>query len=429
MQNDDRPALEALPYHRAMCDYLKSEETEVWQWYASNKVRQDQAEAVRFELLKATYRVERDEQPKLYEAADAVAERLSPGVPITIYQAQNPTGINASLASLPGEAHIVLHGPVASKLTDVELRAVLGHELSHLLLWQLCDGELLIADQVLAAMTFDPAVRPAHFAAARLFALYNEIFCDRGALLVAEDPLAVISMLVKLETELEDVSGESYLRQAEEIFTKGKPVADQFTHPETFIRARAVKLWAEGDPESNAKIEGMIEGAPALQSLDLLGQTKVAALTRRLVDAALAPRWMRTELTLAHARLYFEDYTPAEDRPGDSSQQPRQRPFDPAAAWEPLAADDFQTDDRPLRDYYCFILLDFVTADRDLEEGPLAVALVLSERLGLKERFTEIARKELRLRKKQLEKIDRKRDELIEKADAAYKKDGAMQSP
>ena len=34
--------------------------------YASNKVRDEQAEAVRFDLLKSTYRLEREAQAELY---------------------------------------------------------------------------------------------------------------------------------------------------------------------------------------------------------------------------------------------------------------------------------------------------------------------------------------------------------------------------
>ena len=108
---------------------------------------------------------------------------------------------------------------------------------------------------------------------------------------------------------------------------------------------------------------------------------------------------MQTEPVLAHARLFFEDYVPPED------------------LLEDLAlADDLRTDDRPMQDYYGYVLLDFVTADRDLEELPLAAALVLAEKLGLKDRFTEIAKRELRLRKKQLETIDQDKEELLAKA-------------
>ena len=81
---------------------------------------------------------------------------------------------------MPGEAHIVLHGPVVSKLTDAEFRALLAHELSHF-------SPLAILGRRVPGDGADPGrpdARPAadtpHFASARLFALYNEVFCDRG---------------------------------------------------------------------------------------------------------------------------------------------------------------------------------------------------------------------------------------------------------
>jgi len=391
--------LQPLPYHEAICAYLKDEEPEIWQWYASNKVREEQAEAVRFDLLKSTYRVDRESQPNVYAAAETVAEKLSLDVPITVYQAQNPVGLNASLAYVPNEAHVVLHGAITSKLTDAELRALLAHELSHLALWQHWDGEFLVADQILAALTHDQLAETPHFASARLFGLYNEIFCDRGSLLVVGDPLVVVAMLVKVSTELEEVSAESYIRQAEEIFSKKATKAADLTHPEAFIRARAVKLFGDGDSEADEKIKEMIEGRPALHDLDLLGQKKVSGLTRQLLDVFLAPSWMQSETVMAHARLFFDEYT--------VSKGPHEV--------GPLA-EGIKTDDEPMQDYYCYVLLDFVTADRDLEELPLAAALSLTEQLGLKKRFSEIARRELRLRKKQLEKIDKAKETLLAQA-------------
>ena len=100
-------------------------------------------------------------------------------------------------------------------------------------------------------------------------------------------------MLVKVSTGLEEVSAESYIRQAEEIFSQKATKTAELTHPEAFIRARAVKLFSEGDREADAKIEEMIEGRPALDELDLLAQQKIAGLTRRLVDVLLAAPWMR----------------------------------------------------------------------------------------------------------------------------------------
>jgi len=108
---------------------------------------------------------------------------------------------------------------------------------------------------------------------------------------------------------------------------------------------------------------------------------------------------MQTELVLAHARLFVEDYVPPEELCDD-----------------PALAEDIRTDDLPMQDFYAYVLLDFVTADRDLEELPLAAALSLAEDLRLKDRFTEIAKRELRLRKKQLETIDQDKNELLAKA-------------
>ncbi len=392
------PGVQPLPYQLALRDYLKTEEPEVWEWFASSRSRSEQAEAVRFELLKSTYRIERETQPAMYEAAEAVSQRLGLEVPVTLYQAQQSNGNNASIAYLSDEAHVVLHGSVASNLTDAELRALLGHELSHLMLWRGWNGEFLIVDQVLAAMTIDPTVHSAHFASDRLFQLYNEVFCDRGSLHVADDSSTVISMLVKVTTGLENVSAESYLRQANEIFQlDSQAKTDELTHPEAYIRARAVSLWADQSADADAAIDRMIQGSPVLDELDLVGQRAVAQSTRRLIDALLDHKWMRTEDVLSHARFYFEDYAPGN------------------IGIESLAQ-EINTQDKSLHDYYCFVLLDFVTTDRDLDELPLAAALMLSEQIGVKRRFIEIAQRELRLRKRQLEKIDQEKERIIKKA-------------
>jgi hypothetical protein len=206
-------------------------------------------------------------------------------------------------------------------------------------------------------------------------------------------------MLLKIETQLDEVDPESYLRQADEVFQRTVARTEGQTHPEAFIRARAVKLWADADPRADQLIQEMIEGRPTLSNLDLLAQLRVSDLTRRLIDVLLSHRWMQTPSVLAHARLFFADYVPP-----------------PELLNDPGLAEDLRTDDLPMQDYYGYVLLDFVTADRDLEELPLAAALVLTERLGLKSRFVEAAKRELRLRKKQIESIDQAKDDLLAKA-------------
>ncbi len=140
----------------------------------------------------------------------------------------------------------------------------------------------------------------------------------------------------------------------------------------------------------------MIEGTPGIDELDLLAQQQVGIDTRRLLDALLCDKWFQTDLVLAHARLYFEDYVPPDDAVGADE-----------------LSGQLATKPDSIRDYWCFVLLDFVSADRDLDEAPLAKALMLADRWGFKSRFIELGRQELRLRKNQIEKVDQQKETLL----------------
>ncbi len=392
---------EPLPYQRSMVEFLKAEESDLWKWFSSTKARAEQSEAVRLDLLKTTYRLESSTQPQLYATAGEVLKHYGLQVPITFYQAQSAGPMNAGLAYLPGEAHVVLVGPVLAALSEAELRALLAHELAHFVLYEGWDGEFLVAADLLRALANDVAAAAAHVESARLYTLYGEIFADRGAYCVTRNAAITIATLIKTETGLTEVSADSYLRQADEIFDKSRVQADQLTHPEPYIRARALRLWADGRPDAAAQIEAMIEGKPLLMRLDLLAQRRVAATTRRLIDRLLAPTWFHSEAVLAHARLFFEDFTPGRDNGHEDND---------AETWATL--------DPALRDYYCYVLLDFVTADRELTDAALAAAIVLSRRLGLAERFAELVMKELGVGKRAFAKIDREAETLLERTNA-----------
>src|SRR5882724_3210089 len=92
---------EPLPYQWATAAYLKSEEAEVWSWFASTRKRHEQAEAVRLDLLKSTYRVDAADQPKLYGLADDVLGQFGRQMPITLCQARTGGALNAALAYVP----------------------------------------------------------------------------------------------------------------------------------------------------------------------------------------------------------------------------------------------------------------------------------------------------------------------------------------
>ncbi len=394
-----KPPLELLPFQLQLVDFLKRHDRALWEWFASSKRTAEAAEELKFDLLKSTYRIERDSQPSLYQLAESVAQQLGLSAPITIYQAQDPSGLNASLAYLPEEIHVILHGPLTSQLEEIELRGLLGHEFTHFLLWQSWNSDLLVTVELLQALTNDTRAHPAHFASWRLLTLYNEILCDRGALLVTQNMRSVVSMLVKVQTGVKEIDPDSYLRQADEIFARGKAKTEGLTHPEAFIRARAIKLWADNDPRAAELITAMIEADTELNQHDLLAQDRVAGWTRRVIDMLLAHPWFQTELVLGHARLYFSDYVPPQ-----------------AALTDSQLASDLRLDSKSLKDYFCFVLLDFVSADRDLDEPALAAALQVAELLQIKDRLIELTRQELKLRKNQIERVDDKKTTILQEA-------------
>jgi hypothetical protein len=378
---------------------LKTTEPELWQWASSMEVRGEFADEARTEMLKANYRLDADGHPELAERCAAVAERLGVAVPVTLYQAAGGLGLNAMLCHLPGEAHIVFTGPILATLKGAELDAVLAHELAHYRLWEMEGGDFLIADRLLMAAANDPRAAASHAQTARRFRLYTEVFADRGSFAGCGQLEAAVAALVKTETGLPEVSASSYLRQADEIFARENATTKGLDHPETFIRARALRLWAENDASMDAWLAVTIEGPLALDDLDLAGQQRMVQLTRRFLGAILRPRWFQSPATLAHARAFFPDFAPA-SAPDDS--------LDAALRFSDLAT----------REYLCYLLLDFAAIDRDLEDVPLAAALDWSERLEISEQFEKLALKELGIGKRQLNKLKKESGAMLAKAEA-----------
>src|SRR6185503_15363650 len=103
----------------------------------------------------------------------------------------------------------------------------------------------------------------------------------------------------------------------------------------------------------------------------------------QLVEALLRPKWFRTPAVLGHAKLFFDDVEPGKGN----------------------ALDGLKFSDARLREYLCYVLLDFVTADPELDELPLAAALELSRQLELDAQFEKLAAKELKMKVRDVRKI------------------------
>jgi len=374
-----------LPYHQRIATLLK-QQAKTWGFFSLPQNKEQQLVSLKIDLLKNTYKFDETVDSALYEKIKIAKAKLQLDIPVTIYQADNAVELNASIVYLHREAHIIFSGAVMKLLNDKELLAVLAHELSHVKLFDIQAGELETADQIITAIAENGNQDAAYHETARLFKLYTEVFCDRGALLVTGSTAPIITSLVKLATGLEQVNADAYIKQAEEIYaldaTKG---TEQFSHPENFIRARAVHLWQTAPATADAEITKMIEGFPTLDNMDIFQQKTWNDFTEKILKIYLKPKWFQSTLVLGLAKQYFPTYTSETKSVLDSSM-----------------VQTIQTSHISFKEYVAYLLLDFSLIDISLEQIPLGWALQLSEDLGLREVFDNVLKKELKLGDKKL---------------------------
>lgn len=371
--------LHLLPYHENATRYFQ-QQTPVWEFFSNHRHKEEQLKEFKTDLLKNTYKFDEAADPALYEKVQQAKEKLGLSLPVILYQAQHTEEINASVIYLQNEVHIVFSGRLISMLSDEELLAVIAHELSHVLLYTQQQGGVEVADRIVTAMANNPGSNPAQYETARLFKLYTEIFCDRGAYLVTDNYAPIISSLVKIATGLQTVNADSYIKQAEEIFANDAATkTNGISHPENFIRARAIWLWHNKKMDAAADIRKMIEGHVSIDELDLFKQQELNALTKQVLEILCHPEWMRT----AHITALAQQYFPGLQTRGDVDTAQL------AGQIEPLHQN--------LKDYLAYVLYDFTTADKTLEEVPLGYCFYLADVLKLDKAFASAVKKEHRL--------------------------------
>lgn len=375
--NEDhaRRPLSPLAYHDDVVAHLRSEERHAWEWSSSGELKQEGSE-VREAMLRGTYRLEQAGHPQVFEACRTAMTRLGIEAPITLYQANDGT-MNASLVYTPGEIHLVFFGPILEKLEQAELLALMGHELSHYLLWSMGEGEHYRASRVFDHALSYPDAKPSHRETARLLSLHTELFADRGAAIAAGAPEPAVAVLIKVMTGLTNVDPAAYLRQAQEIETAGTK-SQGLSHPEAYLRARAVQLWWADDPDLANWLEKHLRGPLSIEALDLPGQSKLAQMTRAFLARFMSELDESSEELTTQLRAIFPDFGRQEEVPLD------------------LAEIGLDRIDDATRDYFIALMFDLAMADADATETTMIAAAKIAAEIGATERLTGALRRDLK---------------------------------
>lgn len=382
--------LNPFAYQKKLRDHLKAQ-TKTWEWFSSVKAKADQWQEFKTELLKNSYRLEPEDNIDLYERVRLAKEKLNLNIEVTLYQAQNSFENNAGISYLPGHAHIVFSGQILKLLSGDELLSVIAHELSHVSLFSKENAEFEVADRIITSIANDSRSEDVYIETARLFRLYMELYCDRGSLIVTGSLDTVLSCLIKLNTGLDKVSVASYLKQVEEIFSIEKAKSEDQTHPENYIRVKALSLWHQDQEKSEEFINKIMEGELNLNSLDVFKQQSLMCLTIELIHIILKPKWIRTTAVMSLSKQFKNNFIP-----------------DDKIVISDKLVNAINTSSKSVKEYLSYVLLDFALVDPTLENLPMGVAFQLAENLGLKDSFNEAVKKELKLGVRKLAELQEK---------------------
>lgn len=387
--------ISVFDYHQKVKDYFKNQ-PKTWNWFASAAIKQEQIESFKTDLLKNSYRLDVDADKAIYDLLHIAKQKLQIDIPITIYQSQHNNDYNAGIVYLGNEAHLVLSGSILKLLKQDELLALLAHELAHILFFIKDNGDYEVADRIITSIANDFSSPESYVETARLFKLFTELFCDRAALQVVENPETLIATLIKIYTGLENISVQSYLKQADEILAKDSKGSEGTSHPEIFMRAKVIALYHEQKDAANNTIENIIAGKTNIYALDIFAQQKISEQTKELIQIIIKPKWVRTDLNMALCKQYISDFKQ------NSSI---------------IINDEFlkkyELLDEATQNYFAYVLYDFAMCDNNITEAMIGYILNISEHLHLSDVLSKLIKKEMKL-------SDRKYNEYVTAATKTY---------
>lgn len=207
--------------------------------------------------LAASLQVSDRQLPSLHAALVEACQILDLAVP-QLYVRQHPIP-NAYTFAMRGERpFIVIHTALLDLLTPAETQAVIAHELGHLK----CDHGvyLTVANLITLAasqLPFGEGLYQGLQSQLMEWVRCAEFTCDRAALLVAQDPRIVASLLMKLcggsPSLVTELNVEAFLDQARAYDNLSQDALGEalkqlrtqgLTHPVPVLRAKEIDRWA-----------------------------------------------------------------------------------------------------------------------------------------------------------------------------------------
>lgn len=220
------------------------------------------------ENIASSVRVSDRQLPEIHDLLQEAARILDLEAP-QLYVRQHPVPNAYTFAMRGRQPFMVMHTSLIELLTPAEIQAVIAHELGHLK----CDhGVYLTLANILAL-----AASQLPLGEVLVQSLQSQIMewvrcaeftCDRAALLVAQEPKVVASLLMKLSggspSLVSQLNVEAFIEQARDYDAidqdqlgaaiKQLQTVD-LTHPLPVLRAREIDRWANS-PEYYRILKG-----------------------------------------------------------------------------------------------------------------------------------------------------------------------------
>ncbi len=204
----------------------------------------------RSDILGKAIKVSGRQFPHLYGLVRECADELSIAAP-TVYITQDFSSINAATFGTESDSFILINSATVDRLSDEELKFVIGHECGHIQNSHVTYSTALHFLTYMAGNFVKWIVTPARIAL-MAWSRRAEITCDRAGLVCCKDPAAAQNALIKLavgsQKLVDEVDVEDYLAQIDDIKDGIGRVSEYFlSHPYLPKRVKALQLFAESD--------------------------------------------------------------------------------------------------------------------------------------------------------------------------------------